>query len=313
MVQTADGWVALNSPRPSDVAALPALIGARSGSVRWPEVEQALGEMTSAEVVQTATLLGLACAEVAEREPQPEPWEIGETISVTAPRARPLVVDLTSLWAGPLAGALLAHAGCRVIKIESHARPDGARRGSQGFFRLLNDNKHLEKLHLPERSAVNELRAMLRRADVVLEASRPRVMQQWGIDPNEIVSQGTIWISITGYGRRGTAANRVAFGDDAAAAAGLVVTGDPPMFVGDALADPITGLTAATAAARLLVRQTAALVDVSLAGAAAWVRGRAGRWINRRVFKREGRWWVELSDGLVPVAKPAASRIVRHS
>ena len=41
-----------------------------------------------------------------------------------------MVVDLSSLWAGPLVGHLLLRAGARVVKVESTTRPDGARRGS---------------------------------------------------------------------------------------------------------------------------------------------------------------------------------------
>src|SRR5262249_27702398 len=52
-----------------------------------------------------------------------------------------LVVDLSSLWAGPLCGRLLADAGATVVKVESRARPDGARRGPAAFFDLLNAGK----------------------------------------------------------------------------------------------------------------------------------------------------------------------------
>ena len=128
-----------------------------------------------------------------------------------------MVVDLTSLWAGPLAGGLLAEAGCRVLKVESASRPDGARRGPAGFFELLNRSKEHVSLALPEREALNRLRELIADADLVLEASRPRVMDQWGICPVEAVAAGTAWVSITGHGRSGPDSNRVAFGDDAAA------------------------------------------------------------------------------------------------
>jgi len=58
---------------------------------------------------------------------------------------------------------------------------------------------------------------------------------------------GIVWIGLTAYGRTGPWSNAVGFGDDCAAAAGLVVRDgdDRPMFVGDALADPVAGLMAA--------------------------------------------------------------------
>ena len=45
------------------------------------------------------------------------------------------VVDLSSLWAGPLAGQLLAAAGMDVVKVESTKRPDGRATGASGVQR----------------------------------------------------------------------------------------------------------------------------------------------------------------------------------
>ena len=95
------------------------------------------------------------------------------------------------------------------------------------------------------------------RADVVLEASRPRALAQFGIDA-EALTTGTpdgrgpqAWVSITGYGRTGDEANRVAFGDDAAAAGGLVSwTDGEPLFCADAVADPLPRQVEFTASGR---------------------------------------------------------------
>ncbi|WRZ90036.1 CoA transferase [Streptomyces sp. NBC_01007] len=48
------------------------------------------------------------------------------------------MVDLSALWAGPLCAHLLGLTGARITKVESAARPDGARRGSAEFYRLLH-------------------------------------------------------------------------------------------------------------------------------------------------------------------------------
>jgi hypothetical protein len=79
-----------------------------------------------------------------------------------------------------------------------------------------------------------------------------------------------LWLSITGYGRTGDAAQRVAFGDDGAVAGGLVVWDDDgPCFCADAVADPLTGLVAATAILESVAQGGRWLVDVSLQAVAA--------------------------------------------
>jgi len=98
------------------------------------------------------------------------------------------------------------------------------------------------------------LRALLHRADIVIEGSRPRALRQLGIHAEELIAAnpGLTWISLTGYGRAAMVEDWIAYGDDAAVAAGLShlqyqATGQW-MFVGDAIADPLTGLHAALAA-----------------------------------------------------------------
>ena len=304
MVRARDGWVALNLPRPSDVDMLPALVGAPLATRDWPAIEGCLAAMTGDEVVDSASLLGLAVAAVGATSAPELPWAVGRESRARPRSTQPVVVDLTSLWAGPLAGGLLAEAGCRVLKVESSSRPDGARRGPTGFFDLLNHRKEQVGLDLPAPSAVDELRELIGRSDLVLEASRARVMDQWGICPEDMVAAGTAWVSITGHGRWGSGSNRIAFGDDAAVSGGLVVPGDPPMFVADAVADPIAGLAAAAVAADLLADGRAALVDVSLASVSAWAAKHAGAQVERPVVRTGSGWAVELPDGPAPVLPP---------
>ncbi|MXY09384.1 MAG: CoA transferase [Acidimicrobiaceae bacterium] len=305
MVWARDGWVTLNLPRPSDTEALPALVGAAVPAGAWGEIEGRIAGMAVTEVVERGSQLGLAVAGVGATGAPQQPWSVRSDGPGRRRGRAPVVVDLTSLWAGPVAGGLLAEAGCRVLKVESSSRPDGARRGPAGFFELLNGRKEHLSLDLPEPVAVNELRQLIARADLVLEASRPRVMHQWDICADQVVEAGTAWVSITGHGRQGPSRNRIAFGDDAAVSGGLVVSGDPPLFVGDAIADPIAGLAAASVAADLLAQGRAAQVDVSLASASAWVRAHAGAPIHRPVVRTGSGWAVELSDGPVPVHPPA--------
>lgn len=195
---------------------------------------------------------------------------------------RPLVVDLSSLWAGPLCGRLLQERGARVVKVESVGRPDGARTGPPAFFDLLHQGQEMVALDLGDPGDVERLRRLLRAADVVIEASRPRALEQLGIDARALASADdgpAVWVSITGHGRHGPARNRVAFGDDAAAAGGLVAwdgNEDGPCFVADAVADPLTGVAAAAAATRALAAGGHWLLDVAMTRVAAFVAAAAG-------------------------------------
>ena len=118
-VQAADGWIVLNLPRPEDVESLPALVGQSLSADDWPMIADGIASLSSAEIVETATLLGIPAAVPASySQPVLSP---GQELRRGGPRRvveRPLVVDLTSLWAGPLAGGLLAEAGARVVKVE---------------------------------------------------------------------------------------------------------------------------------------------------------------------------------------------------
>jgi crotonobetainyl-CoA:carnitine CoA-transferase CaiB-like acyl-CoA transferase len=186
-----------------------------------------------------------------------------------------MVVDLSSLWAGPLCGRILADAGAMVVKVESASRPDGARRGPPAFFDLMNAGKASVAVDLRSSDGVSALAGLLRRADVVIEGSRPRALEQLGIEAAALVADGPqVWVSITGHGREGAAAQRVAFGDDAAVAGGLVAwSDDQPCFCADAVADPCSGLVAAAAALDALAAGGRWLVDVAMARVAAHLAG----------------------------------------
>lgn len=303
-VQAADGRIVLNLARPEDVESLPALVGSHSDD--WPAIAAGIAQLPSAELVDTATLLGIPMAIPSSCS---QPVETPDRkLHRGGPRRvveRPLVVDLTSLWAGPLAGGLLAEAGARVVKVEGVGRPDGARRGTPEFFGLLNHAKECVEIDFTNAGDRAFLRRLLASADLVLEGSRPRVMDQLGIDPATLADSGVCWVSISAYGRTGTAGLRVGFGDDTAVAGGLWLPGDPPGFVADAVADPIAGLAAAAAGARLLASPQAAVVEVPLARAASWAGFRANPdFVEARVLADGDRWFVELGAERVAVQVP---------
>ncbi len=260
LLRAADGWLAVNLTRPDDWQLTPAwLEGAPLDEGDWSGLAAQIAAQPLPRLLERGRLLGLAVAPMLPPAAQTRPWF--HIVADGLPRASPgntppLVVDLSALWAGPLASHLLQLAGMRVIKVESRQRPDGARNGPPAFFDLLNHGKASVALDFADPGDIARLRELLRRADIVIEAARPRGLRQLGIDAAELVATtpGLTWISITGYGRNHDPEheNRIAYGDDAGVAAGLSsllfeLTGEP-LFCGDAIADPLTGWHAALAA-----------------------------------------------------------------
>ena len=281
LLPCADGFMAVSLPRAEDMELVPAWLelDAAPASVPavWSAVARHLLDRDPQLLLERAVLLGLPVARVGETRARSGLTRLALGDAPPRPDLTGLlVVDLSALWAGPLCGELLAGAGATVVKVESTQRPDGARRGPPAFFDLLNGHKRSVALDLKSPDGVRTLQELVRRADVVIEASRPRALAQLGLDGPAVVRAGgpQVWVSITGYGRSGDAANRVAFGDDAAAAGGLVVwSGEEPLFCADAVADPLTGLTAADACLEALESGGRWLLDVSMAAVSAGLAG----------------------------------------
>ncbi len=187
------------------------------------------------------------------------------------------VVNLASLWAGPLAAHVLTRLGADVVCVESTGRPDGAR-ATPHWFDAMHVGQRSVALDFRSEEGIATLAALLAAADVVIEGSRPRALEQLGISAIDVARRGPrVWVSITGYGRDPGTAIRVALGDDAAAAGGLVGwAGGGPMFIADAVADPLTGLVAADAIVDAVSNGGRWLLDVALARVASATAPRDG-------------------------------------
>lgn len=274
-----DGWLAVALPRSADIDLLPAWLGVDpvSDSVPWEAVSSAVARRDRWSTVETAALLGLACAGVGETADR-RPVLLEHLGTATArPLSGSIVVNLASLWAGPLAAHVLHRLGARVITVESSTRPDGAR-SQPAFFEALHTGTESVLLPLHTDEGWERLADLVSGADVVIEGSRPRALAQRGVLARSLVAQGPqVWVSLTAHGRTSPHDRRVGFGDDAAAAGGLVGWSDRgPEFLVDAVADPLTGLTAAATVVQLLAAGGRWLADVALARVAASAARRPG-------------------------------------
>lgn len=271
-----DGWCAVSLARPSDLELVPAILGSAQVADPWEAIAAAARTSDARRFAARVQRLAVPAAALPGAVPSPSsPWRV-DTIAQTQPGIRldqALVVDLSSLWAGPLCAHLLALAGADVIKVESTERPDGARAGSRTFFDWLHAGHRAVAVDFTSDSGRAALTALVQAADVVIEASRPRALANLGLAPESLAHRpGKVWISITGYGR--SEPDLVAFGDDAAVAGGLVGWTDRgPVFCADAVADPLTGLAAALAATASLANGGGQLIDLAMKDVAACFAG----------------------------------------
>ena len=156
-----------------------------------------------------------------------------------------------------------------MVKIEDRRRPDPTPVSAPALDQRLNGAKQRLSIDFADADSRAALRQRIQSADVVITSARRRAFEQLSLAPEDLFAErpGLIWVAISGYGWDPEHANRVAFGDDAAAAGGLLdwnASGEP-RFVGDALADPLTGLAAALGALRAIERGGGVLVDAALA------------------------------------------------
>lgn len=270
LLKASDGWIALNLAREEDWEFIPALTQRPTKNAPWEALQSYIANETSDNVVSRGRVMGLPIAKVDEYKSR---WSL-PTSSAKSFGSQPRtteslqVVDLTSMWAAPLCGCLFSRLGATVCKVESDSRPDGIR-ASPEFFEKLNGNKDNLELRFETKEGLLELRDLVAEADVLITNSRFRAFAALGLDVDFIFANNPnlVWIAVSGYGISGVEGEWVAFGDDAAAAAGLVrwTEKGEPHFVGDALADPITGVVAFHMALQAIKNGGGYFIDAPLA------------------------------------------------
>ncbi|MGC9540257.1 CaiB/BaiF CoA transferase family protein [Streptomyces sp. UG1] len=179
------------------------------------------------------------------------------------PRATPLtglrVLDLATLFAGPLAATMLGDFGAEVIKVEHPEKPDPSRGhgpskdGVGLWWKVLGRNKHTITLNLAKPGGRATLLRLAGTADVVIENFRPGTLEKWDLGWPELSAANPrlILTRVTGFGQFGPYAHRPGFGTLAEAMSGFAaLTGEPeapPTLPPFGLADSIAGLATAYA------------------------------------------------------------------
>ncbi|MGW8576123.1 CaiB/BaiF CoA transferase family protein [Streptomyces niveus] len=169
------------------------------------------------------------------------------------------VLDLATLFAGPLAATMLGDFGAEVIKVEHPTRPDPSRGhgpakdGVGLWWKILGRNKRTITLDLATPPGRDLLLRLAADADVVVENFRPGTLEKWGLGWAELsaVNPRLVLARVTGFGQFGPYSHRPGFGTLAEAMSGFAaMTGEPdgpPTLPPFGLADSIAALATAYA------------------------------------------------------------------
>jgi crotonobetainyl-CoA:carnitine CoA-transferase CaiB-like acyl-CoA transferase len=234
------------------------------------------------------------------------------------------VLDISTLFAGPIAATLLADYGAEVIKVE-HPRGDDLRtwgekkNGLSMWWKVYSRNKKLISVDLNHEEGRKVILKLLADADVLIENFRPGRMDYWGLSYETLSSLNPrlIEVSVTGFGQSGPYSDLPGFGTIAEAMSGFAnINGyseGPPTLPPMPLADGVAGITAAFAIAGSLFRREKCgegeRIDLALYEPLMWIigpqisenqqmgtiHGRRGNQSNitspRNIYMtRDGRW-----------------------
>ncbi|MGV9314019.1 CaiB/BaiF CoA transferase family protein [Streptomyces sp. NPDC003691] len=189
---------------------------------------------------------------------EPDPWP-NPAATPAGPLAGTVVLDLATLFAGPLAATVLGDFGADVIKVEHPAKGDPSRThgpakdGHGLWWKMLGRNKKAVTCDLGTGEGAELLRSLAADADVLIENFRPGTLERWGLAPEDLqrLNPRLVIARVTGFGQFGPYARRPGFGTLAESMSGFAAaTGEPdgpPTLPPFGLADGIAALTCVNA------------------------------------------------------------------
>ena len=178
------------------------------------------------------------------------------------------ILDLSHVWAGPLAVRFLSDLGAEIVRVEAPfsrgprefpSQPLGGWLGGEPGDEPWNRNAIFVKLMRNRRSLCIDLKTdagreiflqLVAECDVLLENFSSRVMPSLGLDYDTLRARNErlVYVTMPGFGHAGDLKERVAFGPTVEAMSGLTsVFGygpDEPRNTAMALMDPISAMNA---------------------------------------------------------------------
>ena len=176
------------------------------------------------------------------------------------------ILDLTTIYSGPIAASILGDQGADVVKVESPQgdfmrHPGGSQRnGVGGAFAMMNRNKRSIVIDLATDDGKDVFKKLVATADVVMENYRPGVVERLGIgyETLKAVNPRLVFASINGVGHTGPYAGRRVYDAIVQSISGIGSlqanpASDRPILVNSLICDKITSMTAAQSIASALV------------------------------------------------------------
>ena len=193
------------------------------------------------------------------------------------------ILDFTQVLAGPYGSYQLALLGANVIKVERTEGEDMRRtplsrewadRGMAPSWLAINGNKQSLTLDFRKPAAIEILRKLAAKADVVMENFRGGVMDRLGIGYKALseINPKLIYCAISGFGQTGPYSHEAGYDGKIQALSGIMsITGHSemgPTRAGFAVCDVLSGMTAAFAVSAALFQRThtgiGQFIDVSM-------------------------------------------------
>jgi len=209
------------------------------------------------------------------------PNDLGRCSRKIDPRSL-TVIDLTSMWAGPLCTELLARSGARVIKIEPSCRPDGLRfgdgdngLGQAPMFRELNRSKEIADIDLRYCSEGGEFHRLVRSADLIVTSLSPRANMNLGITSDQLcsINPDIAVLAITAFASASDESEWVAYGTGVHATSGHGWQAGRPLTPAFSYPDPLAGLEACALALGQVMRDVPQICRISLDKSVAALEG----------------------------------------
>ncbi|PCJ99828.1 MAG: CoA transferase [Zetaproteobacteria bacterium] len=175
------------------------------------------------------------------------------------------VLDLSRVLAGPFCTQMLGDLGAEVIKVERPGTGDdtrawgppfvkdanGKNTNESAYYLSCNRNKKSIAIDIATQEGQKVIRGLIAKSDILIENFKVDGLKKYGLSYDDLKDEfpSLIYCSITGFGQNGPMASEPGYDFLAQAMTGLMTCtgepGSPPMKVGVALSDVITGLNAA--------------------------------------------------------------------